>query len=138
MKRALLFLAIAAASFAADIQIADSGHLTKDGASLNNAGDALKNNLVTVAEFQTALTAKLASASAAVTAAQAAQAAAESKLAALIAGARTAMEKPTTNERLAAAAALIGTAEETADEAKASAIRAEIAAKQAELIKLEE
>lgn len=138
MKNALLFLLFATASFAADIQLADSGQLTKDGASLNNAGDALKNNLVTVAEFQTALTAKLASASAAVTASQAAQSLAESKLAALIAGARAAMEKPTTTERLTAAAALIQTAEETAAEAKAASIRAEIAAKQAELTKLEE
>jgi len=142
MKTKILFIlfasAFAFASFAADIQITDSGQLTKDGVSLNSAGDALKNNLVTVAEFQAAFKAKLDLQSAAVTAAEAAQAFAESKLKTLIEGARAALEKPTTDERLAAADALIQTAEQTVAEAKAEELRKEIAAKQAELIKLGE
>lgn len=59
MKSILAFLLFASAAFAADITITDSGQLTKDGVSLNNAGDALLNKLVTVAEFQAALQAKL-------------------------------------------------------------------------------
>jgi len=137
MKTTLLLLLFASSSLA-DVTITDSGQLTRDGASLNNAGDALKNNLVTVAEFQAALKAKLDAQTTALAAAQAAQTLAESKLAALIAGARTAMEKPTPDERLAAAGALIQTAEQTAAEAKAEALRKEIAAKQSELTKLEE
>ena len=70
--------------------------------------------------------------------AQAAQALAESKLKALIEGARAALEKPTTAARLAAADALIQTAEQTVAESKAEELRKEIAAKQAELIKLGE
>lgn len=139
MKTILVLLALTAACLAADtITLTDSGQLTRNGSSLNNAGDALKNSAVTVAEFQAALKVMLDTQAAAVTTAQAAQALAESKLAALIAGARAAMEKPTTTERLAAAAALIGTAEQTAEAAKADALRAEIAAKEAELAKLEQ
>jgi len=74
----------------------------------------------------------------AVSEAQAAQAFAESKLKTLIEGARAALEKPTTAERLAATDALIQTAEQTVAGAKADELRKEIAAKQAELIKLGE
>ena len=71
MKSILAFLLFASAAFAADITITDSGQLTKDGVSLNNAGDALLNKLVTVAEFQAALLAKIAEQTAVVSAAQA-------------------------------------------------------------------
>jgi hypothetical protein len=138
MKTILFSIILAFAANAAEITLTDSGQIIKDGVSLNNAGDALLNGAITVAQFQTALKAKLDTQAAAVTEATAAKVLAESKLATLIAGARTAMEKPTTNERLAAAASLIQAAEQTAAEAKAEALRKEIAAKEAELQKLVE
>jgi len=138
MKTTLFFMLLASASIAADITLTDSGQITKDGLSLNNAGDALLNGGLTVAQFQTALKVKLDTQAAALAEAKAAEALAESKLAALIAGARTAMEKTTTEERLAAAATLIESAEQTAAQTKAQALRAEIAAKEAELQKLVE
>ncbi len=71
MKSILAFILFASATFAADITITDSGQLIKDGVSLNNAGDALLNKLVTVAEFQAALQAKFTDQATMVSAAQA-------------------------------------------------------------------
>lgn len=138
MKTLVSFIFLAFAANAADITLTDSGQIIKDGISLNNAGDALLNRAVTVAEFQTALKAKLDAQEKLVTEATAAKELAESKLSNLVAGARTAMDKPTTSERLAAATALIQAAEQTAEEIKAEALRKEIAAKEAELQKLVE
>lgn len=112
---------------------------TKAAAEVQAAQDAQTKVVVDAQAAQTkAVDDAQAAQTKAVAEAQAAQALAESKLKTLIEGARAALEKPTTAERLAATDALIQTAEQTVAGAKADELRKEIAAKQAELIKLGE
>ena len=122
----LLFASAASAAFAADIKLTDSGQLTKDGVSLNNAGDALLNKLVTVAEFQAALLAKIAEQTAVVSAAQAeAQTAAD-----LVQKIKAADAKATAAEKRDALKAL-------ADEVKLTSKAKRLAEKQAAKAALE-
>ncbi|MCF7785555.1 MAG: hypothetical protein K9N47_05500 [Prosthecobacter sp.] len=132
MKTALAFLALLTLSLRADITINDNGTVTKDGASLNNASDALLNKQITSAEFMAALQAKIEQASAAAAKAQEAQQRAEAKLKMLVDGAKDAMSKKTSEQRLAAGNALLTqvTASQT-DEERAALLKkqTEIAAK---------
>jgi hypothetical protein len=130
MKSILAFLLFASAAFAADITITDSGQLTKDGVSLNNAGDALLNKLVTVAEFQAVLQAKFADQATMVSAAKAQAEAAT----ALLDKIKAADTKPTPAEKrdafkaLADEARLTSKAKRLAEKAAAkAAIEKEIA-----------
>ncbi len=61
MKHTLLFLLTFGpmAAICADVLLNDNGTVTKNGASLNNASDALLNRHITSAEFMAALRAKL-------------------------------------------------------------------------------
>ena len=115
------------------IKLESTGQITRDGTSLNNAGDALKNNLVTVAEFQTALQECLTETANSINLAQAAQTAAEAKLAELVAGAKTVLSLDSTQSRVAAAQALLASVQATELEKKRLALAADIVAKQAEL-----
>jgi len=118
------------------IKLEANGQLTRDGTSLNNAGDALKNNLVTVAEFQTALQASLTESANSVNLAQAAQTAAETKLAELVTGVKTVLALDSTQSRVEAAQVLLDQVEASDTERKRAALAAEIAAKEAELAAL--
>jgi len=132
MKTALAFLVLFTASVCADVTLNSNGTITKDGVSLNNASDALKNGLITSAEFMAALQARMEQASAAMAKAQAAQQRAEAKLKMLVDGAKDALTKKTSEQRLAAGNALLAqvTANQT-DEERAALMKqqTEIAAK---------
>lgn len=132
MKSTLAFLVLFTASVFADVTLNSNGTVTKDGVSLNNASDALKNGLITSAEFMAALQARMEQASAAMAKAQAAQQRAEAKLKMLVDGAKDALTKKTSEQRLAAGNALLAqvTANQT-DEERAALTKqqTEIAAK---------
>lgn len=80
------------------VVIHDNGTISRDGVSLNNAADALANKAVTVKEFQGALLAKLDDASKAAVKAQAKQTKAETKLKALVDGAKDALGRASSAE----------------------------------------
>ena len=48
MKNSLVFLVLLTLSVRADVILHDNGTVTKDGASLNNASDALLNRQITL------------------------------------------------------------------------------------------
>ncbi len=137
MKRILLLLcfvvpALAGLSPAADIQLGDNGTVTRDSIALNNVSDALLNQQLTSREFMDAIKAKFTAHAAALAAAQTAQTNAEAKLETLIAGAKLAISKNTSAERLAAAAEMLAKVQATAADAERDELEkqaAEIAAK---------
>jgi|GEM_PF-4539591 len=134
MKRLLLLLcfvvpALAGLSHAADVHLDDNGTVTRAGIALNNVSDALLNKQLTSREFMDALKEKFAAHAAALAAAQTAQTKAEAKLETLIAGAKLAISKNTSAERLAAAAEMLAKVQATADDAE----RAELEKQAAEI-----
>lgn len=135
---ALILFSVSLSLVAADLLVVVSPSVVQlNGSNVGGVASFSATNPQYAGQVQTALETWAANQTASVQAAQTAQALAESKLAALIAGAREAMAKPTTEERLSAAADLFNKAEDTVEEAKAAQIRADIAAKQAELATLE-
>jgi hypothetical protein len=148
MKIALALLALLTLSLRADITINDNGTVTKNGASLNNASDALLNRQISSAEFMAALQTKLAESNATASKAQADVEALKSKMQAQLQGDLSSFQealKTATNDTqkavLAGQIALIQgyltAAFKSPDELKAESLAAEIAAKQAELAKLQ-
>lgn len=132
MKTTLAFLVLFTASVFAEVTLNSNGTVTKDGVSLNNASDALLNGQITSAEFMAALQARIEQAGAAAAKAQAAQQRTEAKLKMLVDGAKDALSKRTSEQRLAAGNALLAqvTATQT-DEERAALLKqqTEIAAK---------
>jgi|GEM_PF-3421419 len=146
--RLILFFALVAGCLQADTVLNDNGTLIKDGVSLNNASDALLNKQITSADFMTALQAKLAASAAAVTAAQAdantLATAMQTRLTADLASLQTALSVATDVTQKAVLTAQItmvqgyqAAAGQTPDQLRAAALAADIAAKQAELAKLQ-
>ncbi len=119
------------------ITLEPTGQIKRDGQSLNNAGDALLNNLLTAAEFQTALQAFLADAEARVTQAHDAKTLAETRLQELVTGAKTVLTLDSTQSRVAAAQALLAQVEASETERRRQTLEAEIARKEAELAALQ-
>lgn len=136
MKTTLLIIiaAFAAATIStADIQISDSGQVTKDGVALGAIPDAMLNGMAKPSEVQAALVAKFAASAKAAqdAAAEAAkhQAAKQAIVDALIAAAG----KTTAAEKVAAFSAVVQDAKADAKAKRIAEINAAIAAKQAEL-----
>jgi hypothetical protein len=148
MKLVFSILALCALNLRADIVINDNGTVTKDGVSLNNASDALKNNAITSAEFMAALQAKLNAAADVASKAQAdvvaLQATMRTRLESDLADLQEALTTATGEAPRAVIAGKIAliqgyltAAFKTPPELKAEALAAEIEAKQAELVKLQ-
>lgn len=152
MKIALILstLILGALSLRADsvVILNDNGTVTRDGVSLNNASDALKNNALTSVEFMAALNAKLAAANAATAKAQSDLATQKAQmkqqfnadLTALKSGAKAAKtdtEKAVVAARIAAVQGYIDATDKSPDQLRVESLTAEIAAKQAELAKLQ-
>lgn len=149
MKNAFAFLILSAASLLhAGTVIQDNGTVTKDGASLNNASDALLNRQISSAEFMAALKTKLAESNATASKAQADVDALQGKMQAQLQGDLSSFQealKTATDDTqkavLAGQIALIQgyltAAFKSPDQLKAKTLAAEIAAKQAELAKLQ-
>jgi hypothetical protein len=136
MKLAFSFLLLLTINLHADVVLSENGTVIKDGVSLNNASDALLNRDITSAEFMAALQAKLSEVTAAVAGAQAAQQRAEAKLKLLVDGAKEAISKPTSEQRIAASNALIMKVQASQSEEEKAALlqqQAEIAEKLAKL-----
>lgn len=150
MKLVLTLLALCAFSLhAADtIVLHDNGTLTINGVSANNASDALLNRQVSSADFMAALKARLDDANAATSKAQADVTALQGKMQAQLQGDLSSFQealKTATNDTqkavLAGQIALIQgylpEAIKSPDQLKVEALAEEIAAKQAELAKLQ-
>lgn len=148
MKLVFSILVIFAFSLRADIVINDNGTVTKDGVSLNNASDALKNNAITSAEFMAALQAKLNAAADIASKAQADVVALQATMRTQLQGDLTALQEALTTAtgeapraviegKIALIQGYLTAAFKTPDELKAEALAAEIEAKQAELVKLQ-
>jgi len=150
MKHTLLILLslCAAASLQADVVLSDTGTVTKNGINLNNASDALLNGKITSAEFMAALAARTAVATAAVQSAQddlnALRASITARLQADLSAFQTALKTAADPAQTAVLNAQIGlvntylqAASQTPDQLRAALLQADIAAKQAELAKLQ-
>ena len=148
MKHILTLLLLSTLALRADTALNDNGTITKDGASLNNASDALLNRQITSAEFMAALNAKLAASTAAVASAQSdlstLNAALQTRLTSDLSTLQAALNSATDATQRAVLAgqitivqSYITTAGLSPEQLRAAALAAEIATKQAELNKLQ-
>lgn len=149
MKLSILFLfTLATAALRADVVLNDNGTVTRDGVSLNNAGDAVKNGLITSAELNAALQVKLVAAAAAVAASQADTAALNAAMQMCLTNDlstyQTALQTATNDTQKAVLAAQIALVQSyitqagmSPDQLRAASLAASIAAQQAELAKLQ-
>ena len=116
------------------LTLAANGHLFRGALDLNNAGDALKNNLCTVAEFQAALQAQADE----LTEAKNDLAKLRQRIAATLQAKLEAELKTGEGPKVALLRTLQAEANKSDDDLKRESLEAEIAAKQAELAKLKD
>lgn len=149
MKNALLLsLIFSISTLHADVVLNDNGTVTKNGASLNNASDALLNKHITSVEFLAALQAKLSASSAAASKAQSDLAALQAQMQAqldgdlkalqtALASATIATDRAVISGKIELVQSYIAAAFKSTDQLKAESLASEIEAKQAELEKLQ-
>lgn len=127
-----LFILSTVSALASDVTVTSATSVIINGTDAGKPADAIANHHEMASEIQTALEVWAARQEAAVADAQAAQSRAEAKLKLLVKGAKAALSKPTSEQRLAAGNALLAkvTATQT-DEERAALMQqqAEIAAK---------